>query len=157
MDRALPTRRIAGLLALVAVACSLDDPEFLGGSSGGVASTDANPGSGGSGSSGAKPFPPTSPEGSAQDDQQPARACGPADVEPDASVDAGSSDARDEPSNPDLDCMPPPAPVCGDDLHLVRFYLGYCVGGLCRWQSATTSCPGGCFRALDGVDRCNQN
>jgi hypothetical protein len=156
MVRALPTRRIVGLIALAAVACSSDEVGS-GGKFGGVASTGANPGKGATGTSGGMAFPPNPSDATTPDNLQPERACGPTDEEPDASVDAGSRDAGPEPADPDLDCMPPPAPVCADELTLVRFYLGSCVEGRCRWQSASTTCPGGCFRALDGVDRCNQD
>ncbi len=75
--------------------------------------------------------------------------------------DAGSSDADSPPTLDDAGpgdshCFTPPPPECVGQTSMVHFSAQGCDGQRCIYIPEVIDCPGGCFRQVDGGERCNQ-
>jgi hypothetical protein len=77
-----------------------------------------------------------------------------ADVE-DGGVDLGDAHVDSGPSRVSLCAVPPPA-ECSDNRQLVEYAPGRCLEGKCVFIRSVVTCPGGCFRRLDGDLQCNR-
>jgi hypothetical protein len=152
LSRILATWAFPAWVGAAIVACSSGSSGgFATASSGGGGPTGA-PGS----SSGTSGLVPLLDAAGAFDDPGPERSCGLDEPDADAG-DASRDGSTPLPRDPSEECSPPPPSVCAGPTYLARFYAGTCLANLCRWERAVSPCPGGCFRGLDGVDRCNQD
>lgn len=141
-------------VTLTIVACSNDTESIAfgnsGGRSGGVSESTGTSGSGTT-SRDAAPVPEVP--------SPPYVLCGPANTG-DAADDAGdasSGDAEAGVSSPptSVNCEDPPDD-CIDSVWAARYSSGRCESSICRFDASLVRCPRGCFRQVDGGDKCNE-
>ncbi|MBX3220659.1 MAG: hypothetical protein KF795_09080 [Labilithrix sp.] len=137
---------------LVGVACT-----------GGSSFATSNGSGGASGAVGSGPTPPPGMSSSSPEDPpMPFVACFAAEAG-DAGLDDGG-DLVDADSPPvsadsgvdDSPCETPPPPDCVSSTEMVIWLPGECDGEQCVFAATRRACPGGCFRQVDGGDRCNE-
>ena len=75
---------------------------------------------------------------------------------PDAGSDADSPRTLDDGGPGDSHCFTPPPSECVNRTSMVRFSAEGCDGQRCIFLPDVIDCPGGCFRQVDGGDRCNE-
>ena len=78
----------------------------------------------------------------------------------DGGADADVADADSPPSSEDggagdSPCATPPPPECAGKTTMVVWNPGACDGVQCVFEPTFESCPGGCFRQMDGGTGCN--
>ena len=137
------------LVALLGMAACTGGAVFTSSSGGTVIGS-----GGGSGSVGEPPSMPPPPSTSEPVDLEPPLiACSiPAGDAGDAGSDAESpleGDAGDP-------CWTLPAPECANQTSMVQWVPLGCDGEQCRFEASLKNCPGGCFRQMDGGERCNE-
>ncbi|MBX3217685.1 MAG: hypothetical protein KF850_36975 [Labilithrix sp.] len=67
---------------------------------------------------------------------------------------AEDSGTAPEDAGPDDPCATPPPGDCVSSTVMTVWTAGVCDGERCVFDSTSEVCPGGCFRQLDGGDRC---
>ena len=134
----------------------------------GMGASSGASGAGVGGSTGASPpSPGTSEPGEPVEIPFVACSLGPVDGGSDAdSAEAGGPDAgSSDPASPrtlddagpgDSHCFTPPPPECVGRASMVRFSAEGCDGERCIFIPDFVDCPGGCFRQVDGGERCNE-
>ena len=125
---------------------------------GGSASSGGGVASGATGgASGGTSFPDEPPDAMAI--EAPFVACtlgdGGADADAESADIADGGAGADEAGTRDSPCSTPPPSDCVSQTAMVVFRSEGCDGERCVFVPMIMECPGGCFRQVDGGDRCN--
>jgi len=138
----------------------------IGACTGGASVSGGGFAGGSSGASGSESSPPNraDPPQDAQATEVPFVACSLDDLDAASDADADVADAdiadADGPpphadGGPEHPCATPPPPECAGPTTMVVFSSEGCDGERCLFRQSLVGCPGGCFRQMDGGNRCN--
>lgn len=126
---------------------------------GGVFGASQSSSSGSVGASGSGPITglPEPPSDATAEVPMPFVACSPTDAGGDAGDELADADVPPAPEDGGVDASPcdtPPPVDCASPTVMVVWSAGVCDGERCVFDATSVPCPGGCFRQMDGGDRC---